>query len=154
VAAGETATPEPGRNLRIGDPVPSTPTGNAAARGVAPGVSVGNPEPAANGSTSQLAPVPASGPAVSPISAPTPPPPATGSAANIRTLDEAQQFLRQNRVNWQRLENVDGNEWKFECSVPNPGNPQMSKHYSTTRAFPDPLSAIREVIMKMEQEPR
>jgi hypothetical protein len=137
MASGETATPENPRPLRMAaDTISPTVPPAAAARGTAPGVTVGNPEPAPDSTTANLAkpPVPLPG----------------GSAANIRTYEEAQQFLQQQRVSWQRLDMEDG-QWKFECGVPNPSNPRMNRHYATSRAFPDPLSAMREVITQIEK---
>jgi hypothetical protein len=140
VAGGETATPEHPRDLRMAGS--STSPANApsagAARGTAPVVSVGNPEPA-----------PAAAAAASLTNQPIPLP--GGSAATIRTYEDAQQFLKQQRVSWQRLDMEDG-QWKFECGVPNPSNPQINRHYATSRAFPDPLSAIREVITQIEKK--
>ena len=150
LASGETATPENGRDLRIpGDA--STPTslpGTAAARGVAPGITVGGPVPATNGSTSHLAPVPVS-------AAPIPQPgvstaPASGGAG--MTFEQAQRLLKQYGVNWQRLDMEDG-QWKFECSVPNPSNPSVSRHFFTTKPFPNEVLAIREVIDQIEKDP-
>jgi hypothetical protein len=148
LAGGEAATPESPRDLRIaGGSISSTPPyppqdgvgrgGTSAARGAAPVVTVGNPEPAAAGTTANL------------MKPPVPPP--TASAANIRTYEEAQQLLQQQRVSWQHLDMDDG-QWKFECGVPNPSNPQLNRHYATTRAFPDPLSAIREVLTQIEKK--
>jgi hypothetical protein len=79
-----------------------------------------------------------------------PSPPVSGSAANLRTYEDAQQFLQQLHVSWQRLDMEDG-QWKFECGVPNPSNPRLNRHYATSKAFPDPLSAIREVIAQIEK---
>ncbi len=138
VAGGETATPENPRPLRMaadtGSPAPVQTTG--AARGAAPAVTVGNPEVAPAGNTANF----------TKPQTPTP----SGSAANIRTYEEAQQFLKQQRVSWQRLDMEDG-QWKFECGIPNPSNPRMNRHFATSRAFPDPLSAMREVITQIEK---
>lgn len=153
VAVGETATPENARDLRMaGDAVapPVLPAGGAA-RGVAPGVTVGNPEPAGTDSTSRL--TPAAVGTLQPMGAPTPPPPGS-TAANVRTFDEAQLFLKQHGVNWQRLDMEDDGRWKYECSIPNPTNSRMNRTYQTSRPFPDPLSAIRAVITQIEQAPR
>jgi len=147
MAGGEMATLENPRPLRMaGDTVSPAPPyspllggsegGPGAARGAAPAVTVGNPEPAPASTTANMTKPPVPLP--------------TGSAANIRTYEEAQQFLKQQRVSWQRLDMEDG-QWKFECGVPNLGNPRMNRHYATSRAFPDPLSAIREVITQIEK---
>jgi hypothetical protein len=155
VAGGEMATPENARDLRMaGDAVapPVLPAGGAA-RGVAPGVIVGNPEPAGTDSTSRLTPAAAG--TLQPLGAPMPAPPPPGTAAaNVRTFDEAQQFLKQHGVNWQRLDMEDDGRWKYECSIPNPANSRMNRTYQTSRPFPDPLSAIRAVITQIEQVPR
>jgi hypothetical protein len=149
VAGGETATPENPRNLRMaGDtlapppPSPSLTGGNgagaAAARGASPSVNVGNPEPVPPvGTTANLAT--SSGSSV--------------SAANIRTYEDAQQFLKQHHVTWQRMSQDDG-EWKFACGIPNPSNPHVNKTYQTNRPFPDLLSAMRAVIAQIEQAPQ
>jgi hypothetical protein len=142
MAVGETATPENPRPLRMAaDTVsPAAVPVAGAARGAAPAVTVGNPEPA-----------PAPAPASTTANLTKPPVPLpSGSAANIRTYEEAQQFLKQQRVSWQRLDMEDG-QWKFECGVPNPSNPRMNRHYATSRAFPDALSAMREVITQIEK---
>ena len=138
VAGGETATPENPRALRMAAdtvaPVPAPTPG--AARGAAPAVTVGNPEVAPAAATANFTR--------------TPTPPVSGSAANLRTYEDAQQFLQQRHVSWQRLDMEDG-QWKFECGVPNPSNPRLNRHYATSKAFPDPLSAIREVIVQIEK---
>jgi len=152
VAGGETATSEDARNLRLTtDTVsPTSPSSTGAVRGTAPGIIVGNPEPALPNNTSNLARPPASGGVATP--SPAPPPPG-GAAANIRTYEEAQQFLKQHGVNWQRLSGDEG-EWKFACGIPNPSNPRVNRTYQTSKAFPDYLSAIRDVIAGIEQESR
>jgi hypothetical protein len=140
VAGGETATSENPRNLRMaGDPVaPASVPSAGAARGAPPTVRVGNPEPAPTvGTTANLA--------ASPVS--------SASAANIRTYEEAQQFLQQHRVTWQRMSQDDG-EWKFACGIPNPSNPHVNKTYQTSKPFPDLLSAMRAVIAQIEQAPQ
>lgn len=152
VAGGETATPENPHNLRItGDPVaPASVPGTGAVRGTAPGVTVGHPEPTQVGAVSKLAAPPNSGGLGA-----TPPTSATlsASAANIQTYEDAQRYLKQHGVNWQRLSGDEG-EWKYSCGIPNASNPHLSRTYQTKRAFPDPLSAIRAVIGEIEQTPR
>lgn len=150
VAAGETATPVPGRKLQIdGDPsAPASVTGNSAARGAAPNVTVGSPEPANNGSTARLAAVPPVAPAGQSLGAPTAPV-ADGAAL---TFDQAQQLLRQYSVNWQRLDMEDG-LWKFQCGIPIPSNSTVNRTYATTKGAPDYVSAIREVIAQIEKDP-
>lgn len=155
VAAGETATPENGRHLRIAD-TPNPPTNwpkNGAARGAAPSsVTVGNPVPAGNRPPAPPRAVPPSA-AVQPIGVSTPAQPSPAAAAPVRSFEDAQRFLQQHGVNWQRLETEDNGRWKFTCSIPNPHNPRMNRTYETSRPFPDALSAIRAVIQKIE-EPR
>ncbi|MGH7172503.1 MAG: hypothetical protein ACRELG_19665 [Gemmataceae bacterium] len=150
LAVGETGTSESGRDLRIprDSPTPTGLPGNAAARGVAPGVVMGNPVPATSGSTSHLAPNPVSGAAVPQPGASMAP--AAGAAG--MTFEQAQRLLKQYGVNWQRLDMDDG-QWKFECSIPNPSTPSMSRHFYTTKTFPDEVSAIREVINQIEKDP-
>lgn len=152
MAGGETATTEDPRSLRMtGDPfTPASNPGTGAVRGTAPGVTVGNPEPAQGGAISNLANPPSFGT----LGAPTPSPAAPStSATNIRTYEDAQNYLKQHGVNWQRLSGDEG-EWKFSCGIPNASNSHVSKTYSTKRAFPDSLSAIRAVIAEIEQTPR
>jgi hypothetical protein len=84
--------------------------------------------------------------------APAPPPPG-GTAANIRSYEDAQLFLKQHAVNWQKL-SVDEGEWKFACGIPNPSNPRVNTNYQTDKPFPDYLSAIRAVIVQIEQASR
>jgi hypothetical protein len=153
VAGGETGTSENPRDLRMTtdtvSPVSAPSTG--AVRGTAPGITVGNPEPAVAGTTSNLAAPPVSGNLGMPT-APPPPPPG-GVAANIRTYEDAQQFLKQHRVNWQRLSDEEG-EWKFACGIPNPENPRINRNFVTEKPFPDPLSAIRAVVADIEKASR
>ncbi|MHB1423413.1 MAG: hypothetical protein ACYC3I_09520 [Gemmataceae bacterium] len=140
VAGGETATPENGRDLRM-TTSPLSPTSlptSGAARGVAPAVTVGNPEPVPPaGTTANLA---------------TSPP--LGAASNIRTFDDAQRYLKQRGVSFQRFEMEEDGRWKFECSIPNPANPKIGKTYVTNTKFSDPLSAMQAVIGQIEQSPR
>lgn len=139
VAGGETATPEGGRDLRIP---------NSAVRGAAPNITVGNPEPATSGATTHL--VPMSGATPVPVPAPAQ---VAGSSAAIRNFEDAEQFLKQHNVNWQRLELEDDGGWKFQCSAPNPSNPRMNRTYTTNKPFPDPLSAMRAIVSQIEQQP-
>ncbi|HTU21962.1 MAG TPA: hypothetical protein VMG10_28245 [Gemmataceae bacterium] len=157
LAGGETPAPDQVRDLRIpGNTVmPTSLPGSSAVRGVSPGgVTVGQPEPATNGSTSHLVPVPSAGAAVRPIGVSTTSSPPGTAAANIRTFEEAQQYLEQHRVDCQHLEKVDNGWWKFDCSGPNPSNPKVRRTYQTSGPYSDPLSAIRAVIAKMEQNPQ
>lgn len=152
VAGGETATPENVRDLRMttDTAVPASPQGTAAARGSAPAITVGNPEPAPTGVIANATMPPAS--SVAGPAAPPPPPPAS-KGVNIQSYEDAQRYLKQHGVNWQRLSGDEG-EWKFACGIPNPSNPRMNKTYQTSRAFPDDLSAIRAVIAEIEQASR
>ncbi|HTU92519.1 MAG TPA: hypothetical protein VMF69_20730 [Gemmataceae bacterium] len=157
VASGETATPENPREIRMaGDTLPPASVPSAgAARGAAPAVSVGNPEPAASGTAANLVPTPISGGLGMPTPVPVPalaPSPAGESAANIRTYEDAQRFLKQHGVTWQRMSG-DGDEWQFTCGIPNPSNPRVNKTYQTSKPFPDLLSAMRAVITQIEQTP-
>lgn len=138
VAAGEMATPESGRELRItgGAAAPPGQLTGSSARGAAPVVSVGTPEPATPGSTSRL-----------PAAAPT-------TVANIRTFEDAQQFLKQHGVTWQRLDGEDDGRWQFQCSIPNPKTPNTSRIFKTDGPCADSLAALRAVIAKIEQQPR
>jgi hypothetical protein len=160
IASGETATSENPRELRITgeaiSPASPSPGGGGeertgAVRGAAPAVNIGNPEPAAPvGVTANSATVPVS----RGLGTPTPAsPPIGGAAANIRTYEDAQQFLKQHGVTWQRMSQDEG-EWKFACGIPNPSNPRVNKTYQTSRSFPDLLSAMQAVIAQIEQTPR
>lgn len=151
VAGGETAAPETGRDLRMTtDTVsPASLPATGAARGAAPGVMVGNPEPAPSSTTSNLTAPPTIAVPGTPTTAPLQP---VVTAANIGTYEDAQRFLKQQGVNWQRLSGDEG-EWKFACGIPNPSNPRVNKTFQTSRPFPDYLSAIREVISEIEKTP-
>lgn len=152
VAGGETATPDNPRDLRMAADAaaPANPPSSPAVRGVAPGVQMGHPEPAMNDTTSHLAPVPVANGPLQQLGASTPA--FVGTAANIKTFDEAQQFLKQRGVTWQRLDMEDDGQWKFECSLRKSAN--MNSHYVPTTSFPDPLSAIRAVIDLIEKDRR
>jgi hypothetical protein len=132
VAGGETGTPDNGRD-------------SLAARGVAPVVTVGNPEPASSNSTARLTPL--SPGATAPASV-------GGAAANVRTFEEAQQFLKRYGVSWQRLDQEDDGRWQFQCSIPNPKSTNTNRTYGTDGPFSDPVSAMRAVLAKIEQQPR
>ena len=151
VAGGESATPENAREMRMaGDTVspPSFPS-TGAVRGAAPAINIGNPEPAQPGTTANLATPPLSGG----LGAPAPASPtSSGSAANIRTYEDAQRILKQHGVSWQRMSG-EGDDWNFSCGIPNPSNPHVNKTYQTSRPFPDLLSAMRAVIAQIEQAP-
>ncbi len=113
---------------------------------------MGNPEPAATDSTSRSAPVPVANGALQQLGVSTPVPTFVGTAANIKTFDEAQQFLKQRGVSWQRLDMEEDGRWKFECSLRKSAN--VNSHYVPDTSFPDPLSAIRAVIAKIEKDAR
>jgi hypothetical protein len=136
LASGETGTPEPARDMRL--------TGGAA-RGVAPNVSMGSPEPAATGTTSRM---------TATSGATTPPATFSGSAASVRSFEDAQQFLKRQHVAWQRLDMEDDGSWTYTCSVPLPSNPHTNRTYKTTQTFSDPLAAIRAVLTQIEQNSR
>lgn len=151
VAGGETPTPENPRELRIvGNPVsPASLPSAGSARGAAPAVNIGNPEPAPIGAPANSTTTPAPGGLGAPSPASTP---SGNSAANIRTYEDAQKFLKQHGVTWQRMSG-DGDDWRFSCGIPNPSNPHINKTYQTSRPFPDLLSALRAVIAQIEQMP-
>ena len=157
LASGTTQAPDNPRNLRMDAPVVPVRSPGGAARGVAPGnVQVEGPVPVPE-ATSNLAPVPiaqgglqqtggaARGAAV---------PPAT-PAANM-TFEQAQQFLKQRGVVWQRLETWgDQGQWKFQCSLPIPGSSNINRTYETKAPLPqDPLSAVRAVLDTIEKDQR
>jgi hypothetical protein len=150
MAGGETATLEPGRNYRTGEPfAPASASGNSAVRGVAPAaVTLSSPEPASNGSSSRLAPIPNAAPAGQPLAAPTG---AIADGAGL-TFDQAQRLLQQYRVRFQRLDQDDDGLWKFQCSVPYSSNSAMNRTYATTKGSPDYVTAIREVIAQIEKD--
>jgi hypothetical protein len=151
IAGGETATPESSREMRIpGDPVsPASLPSAGAARGAAPAVNIGNPEPAQTGTTANLPMTPASAGLGMPAPAPAP---TGGTADNIRTYEDAQRILKQHGVSWQRMSG-EGDDWNFSCGIPNPSNPHINRTYQTSRPFPDLLSAMRAVIAQIEQTP-
>lgn len=131
--------------------MPAGSSSSGAARGAAPIVNVGNPQPVPLiGSTTSMPATPAFTGVGNPVPAS---PPAGGSAANIRTYEEAQQYLKTHRVSWQRMSG-DGDEWKFSCGIPNPSNSHVNKTYQTNQPFPDLLSAMRAVIAQIEQTPQ
>jgi len=149
LASGTTQAPEDPRNLRMeAPPVMPVSSPSGAARGVAPGaVHVESPVPIPE-ETSNRMPVPiAQGGLQQTGAAASPPSP----AATITTLEQAQQFLKQRGVVWQRLDG-DREQWKFQCSLPNPGRPNINRTYESKAA--DPLSAVRAVIDKIEKDQR
>jgi len=153
LASGATPTPESPRTLRMDTPpVPVVPVSSPAgetARGVAPNTAVlGEPQPAAPQSTSSsLMPIPIQNAGVQQTAASTPVPPGEGMS-----FEQAQQFLKQRGVVWQRLETWgDQGQWKFRCSIPVPNKP-INHTYETIPPLPyDPLTAIRAVISQIER---
>jgi hypothetical protein len=118
-----------------------------AARGVAPGtVQVDGPIPMSE-STSKTMSAPIACAGMRPTDGAVAPP----SPGGIATFEQAQQCLKQRGVEWQLLE-VDQGQWKFQCSVPIPGQKGMNRRYETKAT--DPLNAIRAVIEKIDQEQR
>jgi hypothetical protein len=164
LAGGTLPAPEnPRSDLRM-DVTPIVPTGStgSAARGAAPSnVQVGGPEPVPE-TTSRLTPIanaggggaPQPGGAVT-TGAPMPaaPVPLARSASSM-TFEEAQQYLKQRGVIWQRLETWgDQGQWKFRCSVPLPGTTGLNRTYETeSPGAADPLTAMRTVIDKIEKD--
>lgn len=61
--------------------------------------------------------------------------------------EEVFRQLRARGVTWQRLE-MQGNQWRFECSAPHPTKPGETREYFATA--PDPLSAIQAVLNKLD----
>jgi hypothetical protein len=159
LASNTTPTPDSPRSLRIGDApvVPASLPSPGAVRGAAPGgAMLGDPQPVPE-VTSRLAPVANTDPALQRTAA-TPPvpaavPPAASSGGSM-TFEQAQQYLRQRGVVWQRLETWgDRGQWKFQCSMPIPGSTNMNRTYVTDTPLPsDPLTAVRAVLDKIEKD--
>jgi hypothetical protein len=111
-----------GFDLRIGN--------NAG--GSAPGTWVGPPSPGPS-------PVPAQ------------PTSRTNTPGQPTTFEEAQRLLAAYGVTWQRLENADG-VWKFTCSVPKRGSPNVSRTYEAQAK--DDIGAIRAALEQIDREQR
>jgi hypothetical protein len=164
LAGGTLPAPEnPRSDLRM-DVAPVVPTGSpgGAARGAAPSnVQVGGPEPVPE-TTSRLTPIAAGGGAPPSGSAVTPGVPTPAALVPLArspggmTFEEAQQYLNQRGVIWQRLETWgDQGQWKFRCSVPLPGSTGLNRTYETeSPGAADPITAIRTVIDKIEKDQR
>lgn len=155
LASGNPKLAEAASDLRLGG-APASLSSNSAARGASPnGVVLDGPEPVPQ-STSRLTPTaPMPTPRLQPIAASTPTataPPA--SAAEALTFEQAQALLRSWGVTWQRLETWgEKGQWRFRCSLPIPNRPNLNKTYETASPLPsDPLTAIRAVIEKIEQD--
>jgi|GEM_PF-2175715 len=71
---------------------------------------------------------------------------ANGTQRSV-SWEETFRQLRAKGITWQRLE-MEGNSWRFECSVPDPQKPGRSREYSATAA--DPLGAVQAVLEKLE----
>lgn len=157
LASGIKAPPEAASDLHIaGDS--AGPANGGAARGASPtGVVLDGPQPVPQ-STSRLTPIaPMSGSRLQPIAASGAAPPSTAaSAGDALTFEQAQAKLKQWGVTWQRLETWgDKGQWRFRCSRPIPNSSNLNKTYETASPLPsDPLTAIRAVIDKIEQENR
>jgi hypothetical protein len=65
--------------------------------------------------------------------------------------EETFRQLRAKGITWQRLE-MQGNSWRFECSVPDPQRPGHIREYSATAS--DPLGAVQAVLQKLENASR
>jgi hypothetical protein len=68
---------------------------------------------------------------------------------NPFTWEQAQDQLRARGVNYQELENRDG-QWHFVCSVPNRQNPNLSRFYEATAG--DDLSAVKAVLDRIDTQ--
>lgn len=165
LAGGNLPAPEsPRGDLRmdVAPVVPASLPGGAAARGAAPsGVQVGGPEPVPE-STSRIASLPAAGGGgFQPVGAVTPGTPTPAASVPLTTpvanmsFEEAQKYLKQRGVIWQRLETWgDQGQWKFQCSLPIPGSPNINRTYVTDPLPSDPLTAVRIVLDKIEKDQR
>jgi hypothetical protein len=165
LAGGNLPAPEnPRGDLRmdVAPVVPASLPGGAAARGAAPsGVQVGGPEPVPE-TTSRIAPLAAAGGGgVQPVGAVTPGMPTPAASVSLSTpvsnmsFEEAQKYLKQRGVIWQRLETWgDQGQWKFQCSLPIPGSPHINRTYVTDPLPNDPLTAVRIVLDKIEKDQR
>jgi hypothetical protein len=164
LAGGTLPAPEnPRGDLRIDAPpvVPASLPGGAAARGAAPsGVQVGGPEPVPE-STSRIAPLAAPGGGFQPVGAVTPGTPTPAASVPLSTpvanmtFEDALKYLKQRGVIWQRLETWgDQGQWKFQCSLPIPGSPNIYRTYVTDPLPYDPLTAVRIVLDKIEKDQR
>lgn len=165
LAGGNLPAPEnPRGDLRmdVAPVVPASLPGGTAVRGAAPsGVQVGVPEPVPE-STSRIAPLAATGgSSFQPVGAVAPGTPAPAAAVPLATpvanmsFEEAQRYLKQRGVIWQRLETWgDQGQWKFQCSLPIPGSPNINRTYVTDPLPNDPLTAVRIVLDKIEKDQR
>ncbi len=135
--------------------VPASLPGPGTARGAAPaGLIVEPPQPVPE-TTARLTPIASSDGGFQKTAAPSPgvaAPPA--APAGTMTFEQAEQFLKQRGVVWQRLETWgDQGQWKFQCSLPIPGSTNMNRTYVTDTPLPnDPLTAVRTVLDKIEKD--
>ncbi len=58
-------------------------------------------------------------------------------------------MLRDRGVDWQQLDQRDG-LWRFQCSIPNPHNRNLSRHYEAEA--PDELGAIQLVLERIDAD--
>jgi hypothetical protein len=71
----------------------------------------------------------------------------TGWTGNALSREQAWEQLRARGVTWQQLDR-HGDQWRLQCSVPNPTNPNASRFYEAVAA--DEVSAIWAVIEKID----
>ncbi|GBD35924.1 hypothetical protein HRbin36_01039 [bacterium HR36] len=64
-----------------------------------------------------------------------------------KSWEEVFRQLRSKGITWQKLE-MQGNLWRFECTIPNPEDPNQTREYYATA--PDPLSAVQAVLQKLD----
>lgn len=57
--------------------------------------------------------------------------------------------LRAKGVTWQKLE-MEGGQWRFQCSVADPLNPRQVREYYATAT--DPLKAVQAVLHKIDSQ--
>jgi hypothetical protein len=150
LAAGVTPAPEDPRHLAIPADTTTSPglSSTGTARGASPGgVIIGAPEPVTNSTPRPPAsPSPPRGGGLQQTGA------SSSSALSITSFEQAQQFLKQQGVTWQRLDQEDGG-WKFACGIPNRSNPAFIRHVETKKSYLDPLSAMRAVIEEIAKTP-
>jgi hypothetical protein len=148
LASGTKQTPDNPRDLRIATPtvVPASSPGGAASGNVRVDEPVPIPE-----TTSKTMSAPTASAGMQPRGGAAVPPPPGASM----TFEEAQQHLKRLGVVWQRLDQVSQGQWKFQCSLPIPGQTNMNRTYENQAPLPrDPLSAVRAVIDKIEKDQR
>jgi hypothetical protein len=72
------------------------------------------------------------------------------SRERAHSWEEVFRQLRAKGVTWQKLE-MQGNQWRFECTVPHPQDPNQAREYYATA--PDPLGAVQAVLRKLDGTP-